>query len=328
MHGQPVRAVPRWQVLAQIVGSRLAQAVGTAVVLATLCFACVHALPGDVALRIAFARLGEDYVTTEAVQRIRREEGLDGPLTWQYAAWMGRLTRGDLGRSLVSRRPVWEEIGLHAHYTLQLGIAAWLLSYLIALPLGVHAGFHPGGWVDRITTGMAVGLASLPTFLTGIGLIALFALTLRWLPPAGYRTNWHMVLPAVTLALGLAAYSVRIIRHAVADTRGVFYMTFARIKGQSVPAAFRHHGVRNATIPVVTFAALQFAFIADGFVVVESLFNYPGMGDLLVKSLLARDIPTIMGAGLVIATVFVLANLAADVIGLLLDPRRFARARQ
>jgi peptide/nickel transport system permease protein len=163
--------------------------------------------------------------------------------------------------------------------------------------------------------------------LVGLLLIAVFALALRWLPPAGYAGGSHLVLPAATLALSLAAVSVRIIRHAVADTRNAFFMTFARLKGQSAAAAFRHHGVRNAAIPVVTLAALQFAFVVDGFVVVETLLNYPGMGELLVKSLLARDVPVIMGAGMVFGLVFVLANLAADIAGLVLDPRRLAPLR-
>lgn len=313
----------RPRILAGVILSRLAQAGYIAVVLASLCFGAVHALPGDLAQRVAFARLGEDNISKEVTDRIRHEEGLEGSLAVQYARWMMQLVQGDLGRSLVSRRSVGDEIWLHAGYTATLGIAAWLLSYLIALPIGAYAGLFPGGRVDQLSTTIAAALASLPSFLLGIGLIAIFALSLRWLPPAGYRTNWHLVLPCVTLALGLAAYSVRIVRHAVADTRRAFFLTFARIKGLDPAAAFQRHGVRNATIPVVTFAALQMAFIVDGFVVIETLFNYPGLGDLLVKSLLARDVPMIMGTGLVIAAVFVLVNLVADVLGLALDPRRF-----
>jgi len=179
--------------------------------------------------------------------------------------------------------------------------------------------------VDRATTGFAVTLASLPPFLTGIGLISVFALTLRWLPPAGFRSAAHMVLPALTLALGLAAFSVRIIRTAVVEVRSSFYLTFARIRGLPPAAAFRRHGVRNAAIPVATFAALQFAYVVDGFVVIETLFNYPGLGELLVKALLARDVPLIMGAGLLIGLLYAALNLLADLVCLWLDPRRMAR---
>jgi peptide/nickel transport system permease protein len=306
----------------RLLGTRATQAALTAWLLATLCFAFMHALPGDTALRLAAARLGEERVTIETAERIRREEGLDQPFVVQYAHWLGRLARGDLGRSLVSRQPVWQELADHGRFTLGLGALGWALSYLIALPLGIACGFRPGGWFDRLTNAFAVALASLPAFMVGIGLIFLFALSLRWLPPAGFRTPAHMVLPALTLALGLAAFSVRIVRNAVVEVRGAFYMTFARIRGRSATSAFRHHGIRNAAIPVATFAALQFAYLVDGFVVVETLFNYPGLGDLLVRALLARDIPVVMGAGLVIGLLYAFVNLAADLICLRLDPRR------
>jgi peptide/nickel transport system permease protein len=310
---------------ARIVAARVMQALATAWVLATLCFAFVHALPGDAALRIAAARVGEDRLTEEVTERIRRDEGLDRPVMVQYAHWMGRLAQGDLGRSLVTRKPVLGELAYHARFTLGLGFAGWALSYLIALPLGVAAGKRPGGWIDRTSQGLAVLLASSPSFLIGILLISIFALSLRWLPPAGYRTGWHMLLPALTLALGLAAYSVRVIRNAVVDVRSAFFMTFAEIRGLTPSSAFRRHGVRNAAIPVVTFMALQMGYVIDGFVIIETLFNYPGLGDLLVKSLLARDIPMIMGAGIIIGLMFALGNLVADLACVWLDPRQRLR---
>jgi peptide/nickel transport system permease protein len=306
----------------RLIINRLAQALATAAVLASLCFAMVHALPGDLALRVAAARVGDERVTPETADRIRREEGLDRPLVIQYSQWMANLARADLGRSLLSGKPVAEELSYHARFTLQLGLLGWLLSYLIALPLGVAAGFRPGGVIDRMTDALAVTLASLPAFLTGIGLVTLFALTLRWLPPAGHRSITHMVLPALTLALALVAYSIPIIRNAVVEVRGAAYMTFARLKGLDAVAAFRHHGVRNAAVPVVTLAALQFAFVIDGFVVVETLFNYPGLGELLVKALIARDVPVVMGAGLLIGFAFAAVSLVADLLCIWLDPRR------
>lgn len=311
--------------LGRLIAARLAQAVLTAWLVATLCFALTHALEGDTALRIAAARVGEDRLTQEMAERIRREEGLDRPLVVQYAQWMARLARLDLGRSLVSRKPVAEELVYAVRFTLGLGTIGWLLSYIIALPLGCWAGWRPGGVVDRMTTVFAVTLASLPPFITGIGLISVFALSLRWLPPAGFRTEAHMVLPALTLALGLAAFSVRIVRTAVVDVRQSFYLTFARIRGLPAGRAFRRHGVRNAAIPVATFAALQLAYVVDGFVVVETLFNYPGLGDLLVKALLARDVPMIMGAGLLTGLLYTTVNLVADLVCLWLDPRRSAQ---
>jgi peptide/nickel transport system permease protein len=313
--------------LARIILSRIGQALATAAVLATLCFAFVHALPGDLSLRIAAARVGDERVTPETAERIRREERLDRPLIVQYGQWMGNLARGDLGRSLLSGKPVAEELAYHAKFTLQLGLIGWLLSYVLALPLGIWAGLRPGGAVDRAADALALVLASLPAFLVGIGLITLFALTLRWLPPAGFRTASHMVLPAFTLALSLVAFSIPVIRNAVVEVRKAFFMTYARVKGLSPTAAFRHHGIRNAAIPVVTFAALQFAFVIDGFVVIETLFNYPGLGELLVKALVSRDVPVIMGAGLVIGFAFALVSLIADLGRFWLDPRGLAESQ-
>jgi peptide/nickel transport system permease protein len=265
--------------------------------------------------------VGDERLTPEIADRIRREEGLDRPLIVQYGQWMADLARGDLGRSLLSGQRVTRELAYHGSFTLQLGLIGWALSYLIALPLGVWAAFRPGTWIDRAADALAMTLASLPSFLVGIGLITLFALTLRWLPPAGFRTAAHMVLPALTLALSLVAFSIPVIRNAVLEVRTSFFMTFARVKGLDPVAAFRHHGIRNAAVPVVTFAALQFAFVIDGFVVVETLFNYPGLGELLVKALIARDVPVIMGAGLLIGFAFALVSLVADLLRLWIDPR-------
>ena len=311
----------------RIIVMRIGQALATAAVLATLCFVFVHSLPGDLALRVAAARVGDERVTPETADRIRREEGLGRPLVVQYGVWMANLAQGDLGRSLLSGKPVAQELAYHAAFTLQLGLIGWLLSYLIALPLGLLAGFRPGGWVDRTTDALAVTLASLPSFLVGIALITLFALTLRWLPPAGFRTGAHMVLPALTLALTLVAFSIPVIRNAVVEVRLAFFMTYARVKGLSAAAAFWHHGVRNAAIPVITYAALQFAFVIDGFVIVETLFNYPGLGELLVKALIARDVPVVMGAGLLIGFAFAVVSLIADLMRLWLDPHGLAEVR-
>jgi peptide/nickel transport system permease protein len=278
-------------------------------------------LPGDLALRVAAAKLGEDRLTPEATESVRREEGLDKPLPHQYVTWLVSLARGDLGRSLVSGKPATEELARAARVTVVLGITGWVLSYLLAVPLGLWAGFNPGGAVDAATTAVAAALASLPSFLVGMGLVGVFALTLRWLPPAGPGFDSHLILPALTLALGLSAYSIRVIRHAVVEVRRAFFMTFALIRGLSVRDAFRRHGVRNAAIPVATFAALQLAYAIDGFVIIETLFAYPGIGDLLVKSLLARDVPLIMGTALLLGLSYALLSLVADLICLWLDPR-------
>lgn len=311
--------------LARLVASRLGQTVAVAWLLVTLCFVFVHALPGDMALRVAKARVGQDDVTLALTSQIRAELGLDRPVAEQYLSWLGHAAAGDFGSSIVTGKSVVGELADRTRYTFGLALAGWLLSYAIALPLGLLAGFAPGGVLDRVTSLVAAALTSLPSFLVGIALIWAFTISLRLLPPAGYRTVWHMVLPATTLALGLAVHSIRVIRNAVAEVRSAFYMTFAGLKGVPRGLAFRNHGIRNAAAPIVTLAALQFSYVVDGFVVIEVLFNYPGLGDLLVKSLLARDIPVIMGSGVLIAVMYCLINLVADVLCAALDPRHGLR---
>jgi peptide/nickel transport system permease protein len=306
----------------RLVATRVAQAALVAWAIATLSFAFLHALPGDLALQVAAARVGEDRVTPELAERIRQEEGLDRGIAVQYADWLMRLGTGDFGRSLVSRKPVVEELGYHARFTLGLGAAGWLAACAFALPLGAAAGYWPGGALDRTVQAVSVLAASAPPFLIGLGFVGVFALGLGVLPAAGHGGPVHMVLPCLTLAVGLAAYSVRVVRNAVADVRVSFFLIYGEMRGLTPAEAFLRHGLRNAAVPVVTFLALQFAFVVDGFVIVETLFAYPGLGALLVKSLLARDVPVVAGAGVLIGTLYALVNLAADLACRALDPRR------
>ncbi|NGN43883.1 ABC transporter permease [Mesorhizobium sp. CGMCC 1.15528] len=309
-----------------IVG-RLAQTALVALTLVTMCFVFVHTLPGDTALRIAEARGGSEFLNVGKAREIAAEEGLDRPILLQYGEWIERIATGDLGMSLVTRQPVASELWNRGQNTLILGIAGWLASYLVALPIGIYAALRPHGWVDKISSFYCVTMASLPSFLMGIGLISIFALSLRWLPPAGFRSWEHLILPAATLALGLSAFSIRLIRDTVREVNGAFFITFARTKGLTASAALRENGSRNAAIPIVAFAALQFAAVVDGFIMIETLFNFPGLGDLLVSSMLSRDVPMVMGAGLVAAVGYGLVNLAADLASLALDPRLSQRGQ-
>jgi peptide/nickel transport system permease protein len=310
-----------------IVG-RLAQTALVAWTLVTLCFVFVHTLPGDTALRIAEARGGVEFLNVGKAEEIATEEGLDRPILVQYGEWIGRVMTGDLGASLVTRQSVAAELWNRGHNTLILGLVGWLASYLVALPIGIYAALRPKGWIDRLSAFYCVTMASLPSFLMGIGLISIFALSLRWLPPAGFRSAEHLILPAAALALGLSAFSIRLIRDTVREVNAAFFITFARTKGLTASMALRQNGSRNAAIPIVAFAALQFAAVVDRFIMIETLFNFPGLGDLLVSSMLARDVPMIMGAGLVAAVGYGLVNLVADLTSLALDPRLSQRDQQ
>lgn len=306
--------------------ARLVQAALVALTLATLCFVFLHVLPGDMALRLAIARYGHEQVSAELLASVRAEAWLSQPWPIRYGDWLRDVFSGRFGVSLVSGRPVMEELSRAAERTFLLAGLGLLASYLIALPLGLIAGLRPGGAVDRATAAFAAAVASLPSFLIGIALIWLLSLKFGWLPPAGSRTSAHLVLPALTLALGLAGPAARVLREAVAGAAESFHVLFSRIRGLSPARAVRRHVLRNAAPPVVAFAALQFAALLDGFVVVETLFNYPGLGDALVKALIARDVPMILGGALLIGWLYAFVSLLADLACLWLDPRLMRRA--
>ncbi len=301
---------------------RLFQGVGVAVAISSLTFLVVNLTPGDLALRIAVARHGLDAATPEAVEQIRREEGLGDPLLSRYLRWLARTARMDLGRSLVDGRPVRGELAHRFSYSLRLGAASLLLSFSLALPLGIASGLHPRGRLNAACELVSTAMLSLPCFVSGVLLILVFAVLLHWLPVAGFTGVRALVLPSVTLGIGLAAVSNRIIATSVAGVRGRFYYRFARMKGLDRRQAILRHGVRNAAVPVLTVLGLQFAHLLDWAVIVETLFAWPGIGRFLWEGILARDIPVVQGAALLIGFTYVAVNASVDLLCLLLSPGR------
>ena len=291
---------------------------------ATLCFAALHALPGDKALQLAIARHGED-IGDAAIERARRDAGFDRPVVVQFADWIGGLARLELGHSLLSRKPVAAELEPRLWVTLRIGGLAIALGFVLALPFGLWAGLRRGGAVDSAVAAAAALFSATPAFLVGLLLVMLFAIQFRWLPAAGHATAAHVVLPIATLALGFAAPLARVTRQAVAEAWSAFPVTFGRLKGLSPARAGLRHGVRNAAIPVVMLAGLRFAAVLEGFVVVETLFNIPGLGELLVRALIARDIPVVQGAALLFGLIYGVIGLALDAACTALDPRRRLR---
>lgn len=300
---------------------RLLQVAAMMLVVATLCFAAQHALPGDPALQVAVARQGEAVGET-AIARARAQGGFDQPVAVQFATWLDHLARLDLGTSLVSRKPVLDELAGRAALTLRIGALSVLLGLLIALPLGLWSGLRPGGIVDAAAAALAALAVALPPFLVGLLLVSLLAVRLGWLPAAGTGSWPHLVLPVLALALGFSAVLARVTRHAVVEAWGAVPMTFGRLKGLSPLRAGLRHGVRNAAIPVVMATGLRLAAVLEGFVVVETLFNLPGLGDLLVRAIVARDIPVVQGTALLLGLIYGVAGLVLDLACLVLDPRR------
>lgn len=300
---------------------RLVQAALVALVVGGLCFALVRVLPGDAAFRIAADRYGPDALTGQAAEAVRQELGLDRPWPEQLLRWFGELAQGNFGNSLVSGEPVSEELASQLGPSLWLAACALVLSLLIGLPLGLASGLRAGSGLDRLALIGAVALRALPPFVLGLVLMLVFSIRLEWLPPAGYGTWRETALPSLTLALGLAAVSSRVARDAVAAVGATTYYRFARLKGLPERAVLVRHGLRNAAIPVITYLGLQAIYLIEGVVVVESLFAYPGIGHALVHAVIARDVPMVQGAALVMGLMFVLLNLGVDLLCRLLDPR-------
>lgn len=300
---------------------RLAQALGVAVVVGGMSFLMMRAMPGDMAYRIAAARYGYDLVSTELAASVRAELDLGAGAATQFLRWMADLTRFDLGRSLVSGETVWSEIAHQLGASLQLAAVALALSMLIGLPLGLYAGLNAGSRFDRALLVAAAALRAVPQFLLGLVLIVVLAVQFRLLPAAGHGGTAHFVLPALTLALGLAAASARITRDAMAATAVSPFYAFARVKGLSGGQVLLRHGLRPVGVAVTTYLGLQFVLLAEGVVVVETIFGLPGIGHALIHAVFHRDVPMVQGTALVMGLGFVVLNGVVDVIVRRLDPR-------
>jgi peptide/nickel transport system permease protein len=284
---------------------------------ATIVFALIHLLPGDPA-ETMLARSG---ASPEAVRALRAEMGLDRPLIVQYIQWMGSLAQGDLGRSLFYNRPVSQLIREQFPSTLQLALAAFAVAIVVGIPLGVVSALRHDSWVDRTAMTVAVMGVAVPVFWSGLLLIWLFSVRLRWLPPAGAGDWRALVMPALVLGFATAGPLARLTRVTLMDVLGQQYITVARAKGLPERPVLLRHAARNALIPLLTIAGVQLGFLLAGTVVTETLFGRPGLGRLLVDAITWRDLPVIQGVALVIAGIYVLANLAVDLSAGWIDPR-------
>jgi peptide/nickel transport system permease protein len=308
--------------LCRMLAPRLWQALVVALLVGTLTFFLMRLLPGDMAFRIAASRYGYDLVDAAAAEAVRAELGLDRPIGLALLAWWGDLARLNLGHSLVSGEPVLHELAHELGHTLQLSGLALLLSAAMGVPLGLLAGRHPGGVLDRATLALAVLLRALPPLVLGLVLILVLAVQLSVLPAAGHGEQGHLVLPALTLALPLAALSCRVARDAMVAVGRSAYYAFALTKGLSEGQALLRHGLRNVGVPLVSYLGVQAVMLVEGVVVVETLFAWPGVGHALVHAVFGRDVPMIQGAALAMGLLFVLFNALVDLACQAIDPRR------
>ncbi len=303
---------------------RVLLAVPVMLMVATAVFLLLRLTPGDPAGII----LGPD-ATEERRRELRRELGLEDPLPVQYVRWLGKVARGDLGRSLFLNKPVTAALLERAQPTLLLTIMALTVAIAIGLPTGVIAARQRGSWLDLGSMAVAMTGIAMPTFWLGLNLIFIFAVLLRWLPVAGYQPlsagPWeslrYMILPAITLGVAQGALLARMTRSMMLEVLNQDYVRTARAKGLAERTVVVRHALRNAFIPLLTVIGLSFAALMSGAVVTEQIFNIPGVGRLLIQAIGRRDFPLVQGAVLVIAAIYVLINLLVDLLYAVVDPR-------
>ncbi len=283
-------------------------------------FSLMHVVPGDAA-QIMAEKIHGHQVSSQTVELLRREMGLDQPVYLQYLHWLGGIIQGDLGKSFRTGLPVWDEITRRLPATIELALAAMLVSLVIAIPVGIISAVKRYSLLDNASmVGAMVGV-SMPNFWLGLLLILLFSLHLDWFPVFGREGLKSLVLPAVTLGTGLAAITIRLIRSSILEVLQQDYVRTARAKGLTEGPVIRRHVLKNSFIPVVTVVGLQFGALLEGTVVVEVIFTWPGIGRLLYDSIFARDYPVIQGCVFFIALMYVTVNLLVDLSYAFLDPR-------
>lgn len=306
---------------------KLGTVLGLSWLVATIVFLALHMVPGDPAeLLLSTGGVAPDATM---VAELREKLGLDRPLLAQYGAFLGGLLRGDLGTSLVDDYPVLHEIGLRLPRTLELIAAGAVIAILVGVPAGVHAALHRGGRFDRFASGVTALLLAVPVFVVGTLLVLLFAQTLRIMPAGGFvpfaqDPAQHLkllTLPAIAIAKGLAAVLFRMTRAAMLDALAHDYVRTARAKGLSPARVIVVHVLRNALNPVVTVLGLQMGTLLGGTVLVEYVFNWPGLSTPLLRAVEGRDYPMVVGIVLTISVLFLLINLAVEIVHAALDPR-------
>ncbi|MGE5216078.1 MAG: nickel ABC transporter permease [Chloroflexota bacterium] len=282
----------------------------------SLVFVLIHLIPGDP----VEVMLGETASSADK-EALRRSLGFDRPLATQYRAFLTDLATGDLGRSLYEPASVAEIIGARLPATLELAMGAMLAALLISFPLAILAALRPGGWLDRVALLFSLFGLSLPNFWLGPLLMIVFSIQLGWTPVSGRGGLSHLLLPAATLGLGMAAILVRILRANLLQVTHQDYVQTARAKGLREREVWLKHVMRNALLSVITILSLQFGGLLAGSLITETIFSWPGIGRLTIQAIQTRDYPLVQGCVLVIAAAYVLINFATDLLYKLVDPR-------
>jgi peptide/nickel transport system permease protein len=283
----------------------------------TLIFSLIHLIPGDPAMQIA-----GDGARPEDVQKIRERLGLDQPLWKQYVTYLGKLAKGDLGRSFRTDESVAKEIADRYPATIQLALGAMVVALLVAFPLGIVSAIYRNSWIDNVARFFALIGVSMPSFWFGPLLIIAFSIKYQWFPVSGREEGLKsLVLPSLTMGLALAAILTRMIRVSLAEELNQLYVTTAIAKGVTRSKAIFRHALKNALIPVITILALQFGSLLTGAIITEQIFSWPGLGRLLIQSITTRDYPQVQASILVIALTYIMVNFISDLLYGVVDPR-------
>lgn len=306
--------------------NRLLLALVQVALVGTVVFGLLHLLPGDPVLVI----LGSERTPSpETIEAVRAKLGLDRPLIEQYGNWMSGLFTGNLGSSLANNQPVWDRVMARLPRTIELVFAAMLGASVLGITSGVIAALNWNRPGDRLMSLIAVIGISTPVYVVGTLLVLFFAIQLRWLPNAGYTAPGEdlfeflrkLILPAVALSFGPLAIIMRTTRSALLEVRFQNYIRTARSKGLRELVVVRRHMLRNALIPVITVIGIQMGSLLGGAVIVEYIFNWPGLSTLLIQSIQRRDYPVVQGIVVVTAALFILINLFMDILYGFIDPR-------
>ncbi|MGD9711942.1 MAG: ABC transporter permease [Thermomicrobiales bacterium] len=316
--------------MAQYLLRRIVISIPVLIGITMVTFAMVNFAPGDPVSALinpeAAGALGPDWVEQQ-----REELGLNDPLPVRYLRWGQEILKGNLGYSTIDRQPVAEKIVTRIGPTLRLMITVQIISLLIALPVGVISALRQYSFLDYLVSVLGFAAISIPSFFLALAGIYVFGLELGWLPTSGMRTIGaeesfvdlleHLILPATVLGLANAAPLIRYVRSSMLEVIRQPYVSVARAKGLSERAVIYGHAVRNALIPLVTVIALGLPSLFAGTVIIETIFAWPGMGQLAIAAVRSRDFPMIMALNLVVATMILLSNLIADVLYAAIDPR-------
>ena len=311
---------------------RLILIIPTFFLISIIIFVLIHLAPGDPTQ----VMLSGHPISRELMEQLRVELGLDQPVPVQYLVWVSNLLRGDLGFSYISAQPIWSLIGERITRTVELMLVAEFVSVAIAIVLGVIAAVKQYSLADALSSVGALIGYSTPNFWMALTLLLVFSLWLGWLPAAGVQ-SWgvpfdspfhalydhllHLLLPAFVLVLGWTAYLFRMVRSSMLEVLGQDYITTARAKGLRERVVIYKHALRNALLPVVTYESYSVGFLLGGAAVIETIFAWPGLGQMMVERAGLRDYPALMGLGVIIAIMVLIANLCADITYAVVDPR-------